>query len=130
MFEEVQNEIRQVGATEAIEADKIILYSAVTEDDKIIKKREQNIDWIKKWDRNENMGNLEPISIKKELFMFIQRFFKTKTGVSIILFIGAPKEGKTAFLTKAKMYVMDREIFTDEIWIDCRKCYNILQLKL
>ena len=68
----------------------------------------------------KSLRNRDPIGVKKEMYKFIKDFLTQNERMEYLLLLGAPSSGKTLFMEKTKIYVMNRKVFTEEVEINLK----------
>ena len=105
------------------------------EEAKISQPTQQNINYIVKWNMLENLRRDDCLGVKKEMHRFIQSL-NNNESMSYIFLIGEKNSGKTNFMTKTRIYTINRKVFTDQLVIDLKNKKNsyftetLLQMKL
>ena len=69
------------------------------------------------------------------MFAFIKQYLTNDERMSYFFLKGEPYSGKSDFMKKAKIYVMNRKVFTEDFTIDLRgkdhvRIESMLQLRL
>jgi hypothetical protein len=96
---------------------------------------ESKQNYFKKWTLSESMRENDSLGVKSEMFTFIKQYLTNGERISFFFLKGGKKSGKTDFMKKTRIYIMNRKVFTEDFHIDLRNkddsyIYTILQLRL
>jgi hypothetical protein len=128
LFERIKQRIIEKNK---VEGEKLQIFPEnpiVGEDNPIIEVAEQNVNWLQKWTPSLSLRQSDAMGVKKEMYKFIKDFLTQNERMEYLFMVGAPSSGKTLFMKKTQIYVMNRKVFTDDLVIDLKDESGVVEM--